>query len=287
MPYNSNSRRNADIRAWAKYEGIELGERGRIPQSIIDEYDQVKGAADSVSLTWEDEEETVAPPKSERPPKLEPRDSVPGGPKVDTSKPPDEETKEQAPNVGKRKFGFGLFGKKDSQTDKQPIRPKVVHKRVSLAPIGSQVWAMAGMGLQMSGKDIPVGRVLEFQAPAAGPILDAAIKGTFLDKALQPLARSGAKGQALGALVMPPLLVAVIERNPASYNALAPILKVCIYQYMVEMAPVLKAQQRKEREIAEVMGDAGIDVDSIIGAIFAPVPQHEPASNGSHVGASV
>ncbi|MEV5710892.1 Lsr2 family protein [Actinoallomurus sp. NPDC052274] len=36
----SSRRRSADIRAWAKARGIEVSERGRIPATVIEQYEQ-------------------------------------------------------------------------------------------------------------------------------------------------------------------------------------------------------------------------------------------------------
>ncbi|WP_017615929.1 histone-like nucleoid-structuring protein Lsr2 [Nocardiopsis salina] len=36
---SSNQQRAAEIRAWAKESGLEVNERGRIPQSVVDKYE--------------------------------------------------------------------------------------------------------------------------------------------------------------------------------------------------------------------------------------------------------
>jgi hypothetical protein len=40
----SSRERSADIRAWAKEQGIEVSERGRIPASVAERYDAAQGA---------------------------------------------------------------------------------------------------------------------------------------------------------------------------------------------------------------------------------------------------
>ncbi|WP_344547256.1 Lsr2 family protein [Actinomadura fulvescens] len=35
----SNRERSADIRAWAKQRGIEVNQRGRIPQNVVEQYE--------------------------------------------------------------------------------------------------------------------------------------------------------------------------------------------------------------------------------------------------------
>jgi hypothetical protein len=39
----STRQRSADIRAWAKNQGIEVSDRGRIPVSVIERYDAAAG----------------------------------------------------------------------------------------------------------------------------------------------------------------------------------------------------------------------------------------------------
>ncbi|MEV5705063.1 histone-like nucleoid-structuring protein Lsr2 [Actinoallomurus sp. NPDC052274] len=37
---SSRRQRSADIRAWAKAHGIEVSERGRIPATVVEEYER-------------------------------------------------------------------------------------------------------------------------------------------------------------------------------------------------------------------------------------------------------
>jgi hypothetical protein len=39
----ASRRRSHDIRLWAKKQGIELSERGRIPASVVEQYEAAKG----------------------------------------------------------------------------------------------------------------------------------------------------------------------------------------------------------------------------------------------------
>jgi hypothetical protein len=40
----SSRERSADIRAWAKDQGITVSERGRIPASVVEQYDATQGS---------------------------------------------------------------------------------------------------------------------------------------------------------------------------------------------------------------------------------------------------
>ena len=39
----ANRQRSGDIRAWAKEHGVEVSERGRIPASVVEQYDAAGG----------------------------------------------------------------------------------------------------------------------------------------------------------------------------------------------------------------------------------------------------
>jgi hypothetical protein len=102
-------------------------------------------------------------------------------------------------------------------------KPKRKHPRLSLAPLIGEFWAvLGGMATRV---DVPVGRCLQMQAPVAGLVLEDVVKGTIVDTALQPIARAEDKAKAVGALILPPVLVAAIEQ-----------------------AQTLPEQQRKNRE---------------------------------------
>jgi hypothetical protein len=89
-------------------------------------------------------------------------------------------------------------------------KPRRKHPRLSLAPIIGEFWGVLGA---MAGRvDVPLGRVLQMEAPVAGEILEDVVKGTIVDSALQPLARAEDKAKAVAALVLPPVLVAAIEQ---------------------------------------------------------------------------
>lgn len=88
-------------------------------------------------------------------------------------------------------------------------KPKRKHPRVSVAPLVSEFWGLlGGMAVQV---DRPLGTCLQLQAPVAGVVLEDVVKGTIVDRGLQPLARAEDKAKKVAALVMPPLCVAGLE----------------------------------------------------------------------------
>lgn len=58
-------------------------------------------------------------------------------------------------------------------------------------------------------------RALMLQSEAAGPAFDKAVKGTVLDRMLQPLARVGGNTKDLGALVALPVTTEAFLRDPS------------------------------------------------------------------------
>jgi hypothetical protein len=86
---------------------------------------------------------------------------------------------------------------------------KKQHARVRVDRLISHGWNVLG-GLA-ARVDPPVGRCLQMQSPVAGLILEDVVKGTFVDRALQPIARGEEKAEKIAALVAPPLLVAGLE----------------------------------------------------------------------------
>ena len=154
----------------------------------------------------------------------------------------------------------------------------------------------------MTGRDVPVGRVLALQAPMVGDVLDDAIKGTVVDKVLQPFVRQGDRAKLIGAVVLPPLLVGALERNPELAPTLMPVLRAAMVPMLVEMAKAAKKAKADEKKLFEALDEVADSlppellaeakersmhpVDAIIASLFAPPPVPNPADNG-HVAAPV
>lgn len=195
----------------------------------------------------------------------------------------DETDRDDIPPEGERKPKKpGIFAKL--------AKPRVEGgKRVSAEPMLGGSWQAIAMGLVITGKDIPVGRCMALQAPAAGLMLDKAIEGTLPDKVLvQPLARVGSKGTNIAALIGPPILVGMIERNPALYEPMKPLLRALMTQYLVETWPAVKAAQQKEKRalktLEEMQQQGYPDVDTLVDSLFMPpgypdIPEPEEATN--------
>lgn len=170
----------------------------------------------------------------------------------------------------------------DENPEKKPVP---VRGRTSASGFISMLWTGLGTALVQSGLDVPVGRVLQFQAPAVGVQLDKLVAGTAVDHFIQPFVLQVDKVEGLGALVMFPLLVGAYERNPDLGPMLAPLLRGVIESNLAEMAPVLKQTVQQTRKNAKAVAEVveflnlppGVDpVDAILESIFADPTLQEP-----------
>lgn len=173
-------------------------------------------------------------------------------------------------------------------------RPKRQAARADAGTVLGLAWASVGGLLMRSGADVPVGRVMQFQAPVAGDVLDRLIARTWVDRIVQPIARKSDDVEALGALFALPALVALMERNEEAAVALDGTLRAVISANLDAMAPAVKKAREKERKHAKAVEElnlglpAGADpVEAILQAIFAPPAGAETAGQeGAETGAN-
>lgn len=110
------------------------------------------------------------------------------------------------------------FGRKGTdapapQTKERAPKRRFSGKRVPLDTDISDAWAFLGRRLEAT-PHYPTGRMLQYQAPGAGVIVDKAVAGTFLDNALlQPIARSRDKYEDVAFLVAGPLVTFAMTRT--------------------------------------------------------------------------
>jgi hypothetical protein len=165
--------------------------------------------------------------------------------------------------------------KPEGQKLKAPVR------RVSIENVVSTAWGIGAMMLAKSADQrmLPVARVLDMQAPVAGIVVNEVAKGTFLDKALQPLARAGESGEKAAALLGPPVLVGAICLNPNLFPVIKPVLKATMISWLEVSEPAMKKAQARAARFQEKFGE--IDLDAMIDALFMPPPGSEWAEAAS------
>lgn len=154
-------------------------------------------------------------------------------------------------------------------------------KRASAARIFAQIWGGIGSALAMSGTDVPVGRVLQLQAPMVGQKFDAMFAHTWADDKLQPIIKSAEEAEGIGALVLLPLLIGAYERNPSAGPVIYPILRQAVEANIVDLAPAMRKKRADQRRLVTAISELttefdippGMDpIDAIIQSFFAGAP---------------
>lgn len=164
--------------------------------------------------------------------------------------------------------------------ERAPKRPK--GRRVPLDSDISDIWAFAGRRLENT-PHYATGRMLQYQAPAAGGILDRAIAGTLPDRLLfQPIAKNRDKYEDAAFLLAGPFLTfsitttmqrmqtAIEAGDKEQYDNLSAKLEVQreAFDWMAEQmlprlaAGVKVAREKKAKEkaaISEAFPDLGDD----------------------------
>ena len=207
---------------------------------------------------------------------------------------------------GFRSWKDRLLGSKEPRAPREPAKPTREHrpyrpaKRVSTAETIGDVWT-AGGGLLGRTGHVPLGRYMQWQAPAAGEMLDEAVAGTLIDKKfLQPAVKARGRLDLLIAVMGPPAVILQIERSPQLFHLddqgnlthpLLPILKTSIRSSLPTMLPAMRKAQAKEQKVNEAVREMfpdmpeGVDpVNMVIAEMFAgyafaqapPAPQTEP-----------
>jgi hypothetical protein len=232
-----------DIRAWAREKGYPVGEKGRIAREIHDDYELYLASQNGGAV---DEEPFVAVP-SDVPPEAAPRD---------------EERPPAVPPAGK------LLGRR-GRAPRKPARPYDVKTRVSAAGIFSFAWGGLSYALSRNPMLIPTARAVDMQAPYAGEVLDDLVKGTIVDRLVQPLARGGDKAEVVFGLAGFPACVAMVSYHPEWMPTLRPVMKMALMASMEAGEPAMKRMQKRMERFEEKLG--GADLDGMIDAIFADI----------------
>lgn len=234
---------DADVRAWARGEGIEVPVRGKLNPLFHQQYNDVH-PDDVEHLADEDAGEQLPAAVEEE---------------FDTG-----ETMPRSP----RSRGLLPIGRKARRA------PKAKPRRISLEAFLSAGWTGLS-AIVTQGGFTPTGRVLAMQAPVAGVILEDSLKGSVADRVLQPLARAAARGGQVSALLGPPVLVSLLATRPEMAPQLLPMLRMTLRQWVIVAGPALKAQEKKEAKILESLGveevaDMNAVIEGMIANFFAP-----------------
>jgi hypothetical protein len=139
--------------------------------------------------------------------------------------------------------------------EKRPKQPKGYGRggRQSAAETFADAWGWGGNQMQRMGH-VPTGRMVRFQSPVAGELLDDLVKGTMVDKVVvQRLVAGRSKLDLLYAIAGPPAYTWQIEKamaagRPDLANHLMEGLKGCIRDTLPVMLPAMKKVRDRERK---------------------------------------
>lgn len=204
-----------DIRDWAIANGIDVSPKGRLSGEVKRAYTEAHPDDESGPGDAETQSSEVRPDVAQTP--AEPR---------------------------------SVASKLKRAVEHRQSKPKVKRtgpaKRVSAENVLSVVWTLLAGGVATAGFE-GAGYIMTFQAPIAGAILEDAVKGTMVDKLLQPLARGADEVKLLNALLVPPLAAVMMQMNPAW----APKIMVQLRKAMADWLEVAgpKLEIIKEREL--------------------------------------
>jgi len=189
--------------------------------------------------------------------------------------------------------------------ERAPRQKRPSRRRLPLDADISDVWAFAGRRLEPT-QHYPTGRMLQYQAPAAGVIIDRAIAGTLPDRVIfQPIARNRDKYEDVAFLLAGPLLTFSItttmgqmqqaqeDGDEELFNELAGRLTMqremfawCLSMMLPRLAAGAKqaAQKKAKRDavIADAFPELGDQdpVEALVQMLFQPPHFQEAAQNG-------
>lgn len=271
-----------EVRAWAREQGLDVSERGKLPRHITDAYNAVHDeetawiAANGKPLASEDAGVTEA----DFPPPLEPGDD-------DATPERTAPKRERRPRVVKpaarRKGWKNVFGGGQA-------KPKQRGPRTDLSEFAEDTWR--DLALLSSGIMPPVSRVLTIQAPYAGIVFDEAVKGLpVVDAVLQPVARASVSLRALNGLLGPVFFTAGITvsgewvTDEAGQPVFGPDGRPVPTQRTAMMIGGLKyslLQMSRTADLGQVQARAEVDaermrsVDALVDFIFGFPPAAAP-----------
>lgn len=155
---------------------------------------------------------------------------------------------------------------------RKPARP--LRDRIPVTKLAGSAWK--GGARLAAYVSVPVSRTLELEAGLAGQVLEDTVRGTFIDRFLQPLAHAQDKARGLSAIMAPPALVLAIEacqglpedKRQMRLAVLLPLLE----QSLIVQAKVSGERAELLQEEAEEDQKYRMAAQAQIAMIFAPPP---------------
>lgn len=268
-----------DIRDWAREAGMEVPPRGPLPAYLRSAYVTAHSPGG--------EEAPPGPPEGQ--------EAGPGGPVVFGPPPPPssestagEGPREQPPQPPRKSPAERARELLARSREPERKRPGPKRKRVTLENLGGALWGIGAKIVTALGEQyLPVSRMMTFESPVAGMVVEDLARGTVVDRMLQPLARLMESGSEGAALIGLPLAAGIVGRYPQSYPAVRPVMAGMMRSYITVAGPKLRELRLREERFAKEMeawsAEFGMTIDDILDSVFAPSEEvlAHAAANGS------
>jgi hypothetical protein len=230
---------DAEIRTWAKAQGLTVQTRGPVPPHIRDAWDAYHGS------------DPAAEPEPHDDDFAEPGDPPPD---LGETRPRNVATPRSAPFTSWR------------SRHKGSSRPKTAKRRPPRVPVDDLI-AGVWRGLAGFARPLPAtSRLLKIQAPVAGVILEGEVKGSAVDRFLQPFARTSKGAEALFVLAGPPIMMAAMEMHPDRAPFIMPVLRESMLRWCKIAGPKMADALKRDKEFEELFGE---DVDALLATLAA------------------
>lgn len=143
----------------------------------------------------------------------------------------------------------------ETRPKEDEVPPKPHYPRSNGKDLFTWIARCIGTALIQSGKDVPAGRVVSFQAPITGKRIDGLIADTWIDTLLQPLFRKTEQLEGLGTIIALPIAVSMMHRSPAFAPMIGQAMRSLVYATFDELAPILLEEKKKDRRKYRTIAD--------------------------------
>jgi hypothetical protein len=271
----------AEVRAWARAEGIDVPDRGNLKKSVWTRYEAAhppnvlagRAAADELG----DEGELTA---ADLPPADEPPAPPPAAPSAPASTAP-ASTGERRPRRPPRASASSAAAAVRGRVVKLfggDGKPKRRGPRIKLDQFAENMWTDAAAAAPWP----PLQKILTVQAPMAAETFDGAVAGTFIDPACQAAARVDKALRAVDGLLGPPLITAWIcafgrrevlpDGRIGDYDMRTKLGFGLLKYSLMQMDQITTTNLERVQARAEQMAGRAAAADAMIAFLFAPPP---------------
>jgi hypothetical protein len=259
-----------DISEWARAEGIDnVGLKGNLSAEVRDAYDAAHPGGSGTAPDYPDGMddslfETITA--------AEPPGDYDSGALADTGEAVPRGTPEPTARARARDLATRLGpGRRRGSRPRPGARGgrKASRPRLPVDDVIASAWRIAAKIAQPLP---PLYRVLRIQSPVAGRLLEDAVRGTIVDRVLQPLAQVTQFGEVAAALLIPPAAVTAlaspgVQSNPVAAQMLLEMLRHGLMAMMRIGGPKFAEQLAREKEDESAYGAT---VDQLLALILAP-----------------